>query len=519
MALPVYAFRAAPSVLYGDSAEMQTVAQVGGVAHATGYPTFILLGQLFSHLGWADHAYRITFMSSFFGAAAVTTVVLLLTEIGIPALVAFAGALIYGGTFTFMSAAVRSEVYTLAVFLSVLALWRTLVALRSHRDRDILLAGFLLGVSLTGHLAFAIPVMVLGLALAWSVFAARRARAFPMLLLLLGVFLAGLTPYLYLVWADAGGLPMDALRIADRSYNPLGRPDPSFDNPWERVWWLVTGRGTMPVAPLEFPPRGLRGRMLASACILFVIELGPLALPLAIAGLRREWRGNRGRAALVAVMAALSAMFAVVIVETWMLLIFLIPCVIYTLVFVVRGLEGLAQGLVRRRGGGLVPRAALCLLAPLIVLAPAHGARHWLEAHPIPRLNFRFEEEAYLHTRAFLPTLRGTWGPRRFGEEALAVIPRGSMVVARWRELTNLFYFQLVEDRRPDLVLQPWNYPPVLLAIERWQRTHAPSERPVVFVGTLPEIEPHFTAVDSLRLPMGTRIVIARHRLRSLDRP
>src|SRR4029077_14935545 len=45
LAFGVYAWGAAPTVLSGDSAEMATVAAVGGVPHPTGYPTFVLIGQ------------------------------------------------------------------------------------------------------------------------------------------------------------------------------------------------------------------------------------------------------------------------------------------------------------------------------------------------------------------------------------------------------------------------------------------------------------------------------------------
>src|SRR5437660_5214405 len=41
VALAVYAWGAAPSVLSGDSAELAAAASRGGVPHATGYPSFV----------------------------------------------------------------------------------------------------------------------------------------------------------------------------------------------------------------------------------------------------------------------------------------------------------------------------------------------------------------------------------------------------------------------------------------------------------------------------------------------
>src|SRR5580765_6169243 len=51
-AFALYAWTAAPTVLFGDSGEMQIVGAAGGIPHATGYPGFVLASRALVWLGW-----------------------------------------------------------------------------------------------------------------------------------------------------------------------------------------------------------------------------------------------------------------------------------------------------------------------------------------------------------------------------------------------------------------------------------------------------------------------------------
>ena len=519
LALLVYGTRAAPTVLYGDSGEMQTVGLVGGVPHQTGYPAFVLAGYLFRHLGWPDPAYRITFMSCVFGAASVAMMLFLFTELGLSVTVAFAAALTFGGLYTVFLVALRAEVYTLSMFLSLVSLWATVRALRGGRDRDTLLAGFLLGISLTAHLSYGLAAAVLGLALAWQVLVKHRERALPVLVALLGAFVLGLTPYLYLVWADAHRLPLDYFRTADQASNPLGRYDAVAPDPWPRLWHFLMGTGPFPPHPLEVGPREVLRKLFVSVRIVSVYEWGPVGLGLALVGLVRGFRREAALAGLLALLGLVSLGWAVVAGPTVILDLFLLSCLLYLHVFIAWGLAAVAEGLGPWWTGGRAAGAALCLLVPVLVLVPAHGMRHWLDARRIPRLSLQIDYERYLDTRSFFPTLRGSWVARRFGEQALEVIPHGALVVGGWDEIEALRYFQLAEGRRQDLVLWPHAYPNMLLKIGRWQQEHSLRERPVCLLRWYPQLAPRFTAVDSVRLAMGRTLYLAREPMRDLDGP
>src|SRR5439155_21517943 len=155
----------------------------------------------------------------------------------------------------------RAEVYTVGIFLGLVASWRSLVALRTGRRRDLLVAGFFLGLALAGHLAFAPLVAVLGLALAWRMVKSEPGPSAPALapiasLAGLGLaFVAGLAPYLYIVWVDAHHPVVDYFDLVMQVKNPLALPRPDFDTPWKHLLWLLTGRNNYPPESVLFHPR------------------------------------------------------------------------------------------------------------------------------------------------------------------------------------------------------------------------------------------------------------------------
>lgn len=55
----------APGLLYGDSAELQTLAQTLGLTHPTGYPVYVLIARLFVALvPLGSIAYRVNLLSA-----------------------------------------------------------------------------------------------------------------------------------------------------------------------------------------------------------------------------------------------------------------------------------------------------------------------------------------------------------------------------------------------------------------------------------------------------------------------
>jgi hypothetical protein len=70
-ALALYIRTLAPSLLWGDSAEFQTLSYTLGMTHPTGYATQIIFGKIFTLIPIHNIAWRVNLMSAFFGALAV----------------------------------------------------------------------------------------------------------------------------------------------------------------------------------------------------------------------------------------------------------------------------------------------------------------------------------------------------------------------------------------------------------------------------------------------------------------
>ena len=77
----VYLFTIAPSISWGDSAELITVAYTMGIAHPSGYPLFTLLGKLFTFFPLGTVAFRVNLMSAIFASLTVTIVFFVVEKI------------------------------------------------------------------------------------------------------------------------------------------------------------------------------------------------------------------------------------------------------------------------------------------------------------------------------------------------------------------------------------------------------------------------------------------------------
>ncbi len=81
-AFALYLRTLAPGLLWGDSAEFQFAAWLGGFAHPTGYPLYLMLGWLWTHLlPLGDPAWRMNLFSALWGGVAVGLVYLVASRI------------------------------------------------------------------------------------------------------------------------------------------------------------------------------------------------------------------------------------------------------------------------------------------------------------------------------------------------------------------------------------------------------------------------------------------------------
>jgi hypothetical protein len=248
LVLVLYLKTLAPTVLYLqdpkllDAVMLQMQVSVLGITHPTGYPTYLMLTHLFTYLPFGDPAYRVNFGSAIYAALAVVAVYAAGLLLSRRVVAAASGALAFGLGTALWSQAVIAEVYTLnallvSVTIVVLLLWR-----EYRKDRYLLLSALLVGLCLTNHLTsgLLLPASLLFVALVdW-----RKLVDIRLVLGGAGLFLLGLTPYLYLPIRAAMDPPMEANNPTD----------------FGRFWYVVSG-GNLTGSSFSFGPLELPARM------------------------------------------------------------------------------------------------------------------------------------------------------------------------------------------------------------------------------------------------------------------
>ena len=224
VAFVVYLRTLMPGIAFGDWGEMQTVPHVLGVAHPTGYPTYILLAWVAELIPIGTVAFRANLLSAALVAATLATVTVIAERLAARPVIAAAAALALGAVGTVWAAATVAEVNPLHLLLVALILHRALIWEERRRPADLLIGGLLIGLAAGNHLltVFVAPFVVLFVL--WVGRDAVRAR--PWLLLgAAGAVALGLSVYLYIPIAAGADPPL-----------PYNNPT-TLDS----VFWLVSG--------------------------------------------------------------------------------------------------------------------------------------------------------------------------------------------------------------------------------------------------------------------------------------
>lgn len=198
-----------------DTAKFDYLGGVLGTGHPPGYPLYTLLNAVFVRvLAVGPLAFRANLLSAVLAVAAGLLVYAALVELDARRPVAAVGATVFGLTRTLWSQAIVAEVYALHLVFVAAVLLLLLRWHRGRRDRDLLIAVGLYGLSFSHHLATAL----LAPGVAWFVLRtdARVLTRWRLLMAMCAVAVAGLLPYLYLLWRSADpGLAYAEVRVTD----------------------------------------------------------------------------------------------------------------------------------------------------------------------------------------------------------------------------------------------------------------------------------------------------------------
>ena len=196
--LLLYVFLAPSHVVDGDNAEFVTLGALGGTAHPTGYPAYVLWLRLWSWLpGNAAHASAVA--TAILGAAQMVVLVNACRAWGVKTAAANAAVAIFAGAPVILAMYTEAEVFAMNGLVAALVIW---FAAREAPLRGPWRCGVLAlvaGLGMANHVTCTLlaPVGLLGI-VRGARETDRKGRAISFAVV---GFVLGLTPYLYLLIA------------------------------------------------------------------------------------------------------------------------------------------------------------------------------------------------------------------------------------------------------------------------------------------------------------------------------
>ena len=411
VALVVYARTLMPGVAFGDWGEMQTVPHVLGVAHPTGYPTYIVLAWLAELMPIGTVALRANFLSAVLVAAALGAVTLISIRLGVRPIIAGAGALALGAVGTVWAAATIAEVNSLHLLFGALILHRALVWEDRRSPSDLIIGGLLVGLALGNHLLTLFITPFVAVFVLWT--GRREILARPLILVpALAAVILGLAAYLYVPLAAGQSPPL-----------PYNHPV-TLDG----VLWLVSGtqfRGQFdflsPKGPGEFVTA------LPGLWALFAARATPILPLLGVAGLAILLR----RRPAFGLLCAAILLSGVYIWANYLKLehYLLVPWLVIAIGASV-ALEWVAGAVTRRLHGFDTLDPGVPIGAAALTFALALGAINWSGAD---RSSDRSGQD--------------------YVDAVFAALPRDAAILSHWGASAPLWYGRYVEGHRPDVLI------------------------------------------------------------------
>lgn len=433
----------APTFYNFDSVELTIGAAKLDIVHSPGYPVFLLIGHVFSHLPAGDIGLRINLFSAISLALTAPILWSALSRLVGDRRIALISTLMFVWSYYVWQTGVVAEVYapqlcTLALCAAQLA-W--LVTTKSTRPTPAVILGGLFGLAVSmspSSILFAPGLVVAyrGLRIPWrtSVLAGLAAAS---------VFACSLV--YFPVQADRP----HALNLAGE-YNALGEFEAVDLQTGHGLWWMISGQQ---FDSLFFDEGGLPspGQLRDTFVWLWGNFLG-VGVVLGLAGLVAMARDDRG------------------LLVAW--LVFFVP---YTYFFTTYGAPD---------------RDTMMGPSYLLWTVPLGVGLKWLVA----RTGMQTQAKLLLLFPAFmlavnysLVDLSDDTSVRDRSEQMIAALPDNAIVLGVWWDIVPLQYLQIIEGQRPDVELynlflfKRKNLRPYL------DTQLASSDTPIVFLGSYGE--------------------------------
>ncbi len=480
LSLAAYVRTLAPDVLYGDSAEFQTLAYTLGMTHSTGYPVYLLFARVVGFLPLNSPAWRINLVSALCAAWTVGGVYLLARYFTPNRIGAALGSAALALSYTFWSQAIIAEVYTpgMAVLTTVLLLLAYWQREPFARRRALAWATALACLSLGVHLSAALIAPTAPLFVLWVLAFLPKAQRWPCLRSALIGFSIGITLYFAaFILIDLHNPPSSFFQMTMYSSRSVwGLEIADMDSVFER-WWItfmsVQWRNVMfpkdtssAMVISEYFNRVLSQEFslwMIGFALLGLGEISHSARQLAKSAGNPELDVPETRARLFVrsiPTAPTLSLGTFMLIAYLVMLLFILnyrpgdQYVFYlcTYIFIStaigvgigRTLEGAKRFLARRQNWTRYLYLPLVVLCALVVVAAYADAR-W---DALKAGKGTFVQETYPYP------LENLKAPRLIYSMRLSLLPDNAFVVMNWRPLYTMYYLAHVEKLRPHIIIK-----------------------------------------------------------------
>ena len=439
LAFLLYLRTLGPHVFVSDFAEFQYLPAVLGLPHPNGFPLYMLLGWLWSHLPWGNLAWRMNLLSALAGGLAVAITAAFATRLSGRRDVGWWAGGFLALSPTFWGYSLLAERYTLNTALLAAALWLAWEATHAPTEKDIhrrlILSAGLLGLGLDVHPSDALWIPFWFAYLLVRVPHLRRSPRLWAKMILAGglpLLLYAYVPWRWAVYASWPLLP----GIGRSTAVYKGLVHVWYEPPlrWDMVMAYITGLGGYATGLLLGGWKDAIARMPTVWPYWFTDVPWPLGL-LSLVGGIRLWRRDRvltgGLAGFVLFLLLMVAYIQQGKNDAYLLPAFWVACLT----------AGFAVDWIPRAGPGkwgtsvrwaLRGATVILFIALMLLRYPHRDLSRRMDIHD-----------------GWLLTLREP-------------VEEGAALLGHWSDLTPLWYMQQAEGRRPDL----WGlFPPDMDAI------------------------------------------------------
>ena len=457
LAFGLYLSTLAPTVLEADAGEFQFVPWLPGIAHPTGYPLYTLLGWFWTHiLPVGEVAWRMNLLSAVLAAVAVGLVygvargLLDIVFDDTPFFARITAAAIAAASFavtpTFWSQAIIAEVYALHSLFFAAILWLALAWAKTQGNPNAWPGKALavtIGLSLAHHRTTVLWLPALLIFWGWHYRRRKTAHHGFTSKQLLGYGLllgAPLLLYLYLPLI-APTTPYATLKLSETQILTL------YQNSFKGFWQHVLGS----VFSGELRPTGAGVERFFLTGQLLLHEIGWLGIILAAVGVGVLGQHRRVDLLLLTGLSFLAIVAFNLVYFIGDIFVLFIPAWMLLCLWLGLGLLGFAD----KAAGYLISRKTTHSPSPAFrqLSQQLSQGLYQIVVFGLLLVGFVFLVVNITMRNNWISQHHNTTASSRWQKILAQPIPRASVLLSNDRnELMPMWYYQYVEDRRPDLL-------------------------------------------------------------------